>query len=327
MDNDFIWYRLTRLQGVGPKSLWTLFDYAYRTRSQVSELVADPNFFVPDLLKGQKLDFLLAQQDFDLLSVEYNSLLAQRVKVLHPQHEAFPQRIIEYGRKFDIPPILFVRGYLPLMQANSISIVGSRHIADDGLELAEILAKDLARQGFNVVSGYAKGVDSQAHYGALAVEGTTTIVLSLGILNFEAKKEFKPLFTSSNTLVVSQFSPNEKWLARNAMARNGLVCALSDALVVIASGPEIDDMGKMSGTFDAAKKALNMGLTVFVVSPSYFSNPPQGNIALIQLGCRELIPAMGITQIIKVIQNRKAVTSFVQSTKVEAEQLSFDCLL
>ncbi|GAI86296.1 unnamed protein product, partial [marine sediment metagenome] len=69
-----------------------------------------------------------------------------------------------------------------------------------------------------------------------------------------------------------------------AMARNKLVCAMSKAIVVIASGPERDNQGKMSGTFDAGKSALKMNIPVFVLSPQVLKPTPKGNIDLIDLG-------------------------------------------
>ena len=102
-------------------------------------------------------------------------------------------------------------------------------------------------------------------------------------------------------LTVSQFDPNVKWLARNAMVRNKLVCALSKAVVVIESGPERDTQGKTSGTFNAAKTALDMNLPLFVLNPSCLDSPPEGNAALIESGGCSLDPVDGAKEIVKHI--------------------------
>lgn len=122
-------------------------------------------------------------------------------------------------------------------------------------------------------------------------------MLSLGILNFEARKEFKPWFTATNTLVLSQFSPQAGWFARQAMARNELVCRLAQAVIVIASGPERDDRGRMSGTFAAAQCAFQLGLPVFVLSPQVLPQCPPGNADLLQLGALELFPDRAAAQV------------------------------
>ena len=74
------------------------------------------------------------------------------------------------------------------------------------------------------------------------------------------------------------------------MVRNKLVCALSKAVVVIESGPKKDSQGKMSGTFNTARTALDMKRPLFVLDPKYFDNPPKGNEDLITLGGKHFDP-------------------------------------
>ena len=143
--------------------------------------------------------------------------------------------------------------------------------------------------------------DSEAHLGALEAEGTTTLVLPNGTNQLRQKNTFKKFNWDQNVLAVSQFDPDAKWLARNAMARNKLVCALSKAVFVIESGPERDAQGKMSGTFNAAKTALDMKLPLFVLNPSCLDNSPKGNADLIELGGYSLNPANGAKEIVERI--------------------------
>jgi len=77
------------------------------------------------------------------------------------------------------------------------------------------------------------------------------------------------------------------------------VCALSKAVVVIESGPERDAQGKMSGTFNAAKTSLSMGLPLFVLNPDHLDNAPEGNAALIELGGYSLSATNGAKEIVK----------------------------
>jgi len=303
--NSFNWFRLARVKGVGTKLLWDVYDFASQKSLEVTDLLSDSKVDMLNILPAKlraKLASSLLEQDYEALNTAYERLEQNRVKVLSVESPEFPIKLKQYGRKYGIPPILYARGHVPLINSQSISIVGSRNVDEEAIVITSNLAKGLAREGFNIVSGYAKGVDSAAHLGALAAEGTTTIVLSLGILNFEAKKEFKPLFSRCNTLVLSQFNPAEKWLGRNAMARNKLVCALSDAVIVIASGKEIDSQGRMSGTFDAAKSAIAMNIPVFVLSPQCFAEPPVGNADLINLGCSEISPENSIKQILSKLK-------------------------
>ena len=170
------------------------------------------------------------------------------------------------------------------LRPDSVTIVGARDVSDEGIRITRSLSGELVDKGINIVSGYAEGVDLEAHLGALEAGGTTTIVLSDGIKQLRQKSAFKKFNWERDILTVSQFDPDTKWSAWNSLERNQLVCALSKAVVVIESGPERDTQGKMSGTFITAKAALDLNLPVFVVNPNCLDNAPKGNADLIALG-------------------------------------------
>ena len=208
-------------------------------------------------------------------------------------HDCYPSNVL------DIAPVLYVKGQPRRLMATSVSIVGARNVSEKGVRAARSLARDLVRtRRINVVSGYAKGVDSEAHLGALEAGGTTTLVLPEGINRLYRKSAFRKYNWDRDILVVSQFPPDTGWMGRNAMARNKLVCALSKAVVVIEAGPERDAQGKMSGTFNTGKTALSMGLPLFVLNPECLDNAPAGNADLIALGAYRLNPTNGASEIV-----------------------------
>ena len=229
-------------------------------------------------------------EDSDKAYREHEDLKAQGVEIFYSIFLNFP------------PPPLFIKGQQKLLTSEGAAIVGSRNVSDTGISIARKFAGQLASAELNIVSGYAKGVDSEAHLGALAAGGTTTIVLPCGIKKLYQKTAFKAFDWQRQVLVVSQFDPDARWSARNAMARNKLVCALSKAVVVIESGPERDSQGKMSGTFNTAKTAMRMGLPLFVLDPSCFDNPQKGNADLIKLGGKCLDPVSGVEEVLKCME-------------------------
>lgn len=292
---DYLWFQLAQTQGVGTQTLWEIQEYCKNNNLSLSDLIRFST--IDDRTLSSRLRTILNRPspDLDTLHTTYQTLQHHRVILLTPDHPYFPPTLTPSNTR--IPPLLYSRGHTPLALAPSLAIVGSRQVDPDTLALTQTLAQNLARSGYNIVSGYAKGIDTAAHLGALQAEGTTTLVLSLGILNFEARKEFKPWFTATNTLVLSQFPPQAGWFARQAMARNELVCRLAQAVIVITSGPERDDRGRMSGTFAAAKSAFQLGLPVFVLSPHALPQFPSGNADLLQLGGIELFPDRAPQQI------------------------------
>ena len=246
------------------------------------------------ILKGK-----IRAEDRDKTYTEYEQLKTQDIEFIYPGHPDFPPHLLE------IAPMLFIKGQRKLLTSDGVAIVGARNVSDTGVRVARKLAAELANAGLNVVSGYAKGVDSEAHLGALAAEGTTTMVLPYGIKELRQKSAFRKFDWQRDVLAVSQFHPGVKWLARNAMARNKLVCALSKAVMVIESGIERGAQGKMSGTFNTAQTALSMNVPLFVLHPRCFDNPPKGNAELIALGGESLEPDNGAEVIVKRISATK----------------------
>jgi DNA processing protein len=238
----------------------------------------------------------------DFIIQEQEDLDEERMSVLHPLSSEFPHRVRELKDFVSLPAILYIRGNAALLRRPGVAIVGARNAGDLALKAASELASELGRKGINVTSGYAKGIDTAAHLGALRDGGTTSIVLSEGINHFRPKRELREFFSQENTLVISQFAPYARWASHFAMTRNKLVCALSHAVVVIVSGPERDSDGRMSGTFDAGATALQMGIPVFTVLPSFFPFEPEGNRQLISRGCLTWNPSDGAEPIISGVK-------------------------
>ena len=279
IERDYFWFRLFRARGIGPKSLISIAKILEKEDCQPEMLPrsqSDLSTQFPRLSKILNGKILAA--DSDKVYTEYEQLKTQGVEFIYPRHPDFPPNLLE------IAPMLFIKGQRNLLTSDGVAIVGSRNVSDTGIRVARKLASELANAGLNVVSGYATGVDSEAHLGALAAEGTTTMVLPYGIKELRQKSAFREFDWQRDVLVVSQFDPDVKWLARNAMIRNKLVCGLSKAVVVIESGLERDAQGKMSGTFNTAQTALSMNLPLFVWIQNALTIPPKGNADLIDLG-------------------------------------------
>jgi len=291
IDSGYFWFRLFKTRGIGPKllaSIAKILEAENLTPEMLPRNQSDLSARFPELAK-------IREADKEEVSAAYEQLKDHGINIIYPGHPDFPPNILE------IAPILFVKGQQKHLMSDSVTIVGARDVSDEGIRITRNLSDELVGNGINIVSGYAEGVDLEAHLGALAAGGTTTIVLSDGIKQLRQKSAFKKFNWDRDVLVVSQFDPNTKWSAWNSLERNQLVCALSKAVVVIESGPERDTQGKMSGTFITAKAALDLNLPLFVVDPECFDNAPKGNADLIALGGYSLNPTDGVSEIIERI--------------------------
>ena len=290
------WRALAAAKGLGPKALWRIAAYLASKGREASWLVENPEK-LGEALGVSRAGFVIP----DLVLHEHGRsgrFPGREVTLLHPLHPDFPQRLRALQEKLPLPALLYVRGNIALLERPGAAIVGKRQPGEAPLAVAAALAAGLAARGINVVSGYAPGVDSAAHAAALRAGGTTTAVLPEGLHHFQARPEMQDHLTVDNILVVSQFDPDARWAAYQAMARNKLVAALSGVFVVIVSGSERGASGRHSGTFDAGIAALKLGLPVFVVDPSMFPVAADGNRELIQRGAIAWEPQTGIAPIV-----------------------------
>jgi DNA processing protein len=302
-NKEYSWYMLSNAPGFGAKSINYIYKILQDNSLSINELfdldLSQLSKLFPEIGRGKfsraNFSCFSSLENDDKLYDYFEKLKSDGVYIIGLDDERYPKSVLQYLQD-SAPAILYCKGYLPLLNTKGVSVVGARDVSNFGIMITKAIAEKLAEHGINVTSGYAKGVDTSAHIGALEGNGTTTIILSFGVNHISIKREMKDLNLEKNALFITQFAPYEKFSGQNAMIRNKLVCAMSKAIVVIASGPERDSEGKMSGTFDAGKSALKMGIPVFVLSPDVLKPAPQGNIDLIKLGGIEFSNGMDIVK-------------------------------
>lgn len=172
---------------------------------------------------------------------------------------------------------VFAIGNLGLAQGSAVGICGSRDASPGALRWSYEFGRQVAYKGLVVVSGYAKGVDRQAHKGALEAGGSTIAVLPEGIRRFRVRKDLGSLVRlDRNFLAISQFDPDASWQTWRAMARNKVIVGLSNSLFVI-------EARERGGTIDAAKESALQGKPVYVLDYGNELPGREGNRLLLTL--------------------------------------------
>ena len=278
-NSEYIWYKLFKTEGVGPKIIHSIY-------SNCKNLEINEKVIIAFLNNKKKLLTNWNNIKDELCFPEYEKIIKKNIKIITLDSKYYPRQLIN-NLDTAAPPLLFCGGKLDLLNALNVSIVGSRDISKGGIDFTKNIAKQLTFSGYNIVSGYAKGVDTLSHLTALENDGTTTFVLSYGLYDFKKKKEFSDVKWTDNILAMSEFSPESKWLSSHAMIRNKTIVGLSNAVIVVQAGPEKDEKGNMSGTFNSGKTALKYNIPLFVLSPSIVDNA-KGNQDLIKQGAIEI---------------------------------------
>jgi DNA processing protein len=191
----------------------------------------------------------------------------------------------------DPPARLYLRGGpLEILARTSVAIVGARSCSPYGAQVAREVARELAGAGVVVVSGLARGVDGEAHRGALAAGGLTVAVLGCGI-DRDYPKAHAELArrVSESGLVVSEYPPGVEPSPWRFPARNRLVAGLATATVVV-------EARRRSGALITADFALELGRDVFAVPGEITSGLSEGTNDLIRQGATPLLGAADVLE-------------------------------
>ena len=143
--------------------------------------------------------------------------------------EAYPAAL---ARISDPPPLFWALGDVGLLTRPRVALVGARNASAVGRRMAARLARELGALGYVVVSGLARGVDTEAHRAALE---TGTIGVSAGGLANVYPLENKSLFSEvqSKGLHLTEMPLHHAPQARHFPQRNRIVSGLADAVVVV----------------------------------------------------------------------------------------------
>lgn len=250
---------------VGIEALWTasareLREWGLRTRTALA-LVAHRDSFNSDAVTKQ--------------------LTNTSVHFIPPSHRSFPSPLKDLA---DPPAGLYLKGELGLwddaMGMARVTIVGTRAASRYGFGVAGALGRSFATVGCVVVSGLARGIDAAAHRGALEVGGLTVAVLGTGP-DVVYPRQHASLYreVEQRGVLVSEYPPGTSAAKWHFPARNRLMAALGDALIVV-------EAGRRSGALLTADEALTLGRDVFAVPGPISSPASRGCNALAADGAR-----------------------------------------
>jgi DNA processing protein len=193
----------------------------------------------------------------------------------------------------DPPPRLYVRGGgIDLLSREAVALVGARSCSAYGRSVARSLARDLASAGLVVVSGLARGIDGEAHRGALDGGGLTVAVLGCGIDRDypAAHAELARRIVGSGGLVVSEYEPGVEPAPWRFPARNRIIAGLCRATVVV-------EARERSGALITADFALEEGREVLAVPGEITSSLSAGANALLRLGATPVTCAEDVLEL------------------------------
>src|SRR5579863_8514649 len=289
---DSYWLALRRVHGIGPRTAHILlerFGSAEAVFHQTEGEIAGAG------ISRTAARNILEFEDFAPLEKELCELPKINARLVRWTDADYP---INLRHIADPPPYFFLRGAITADDPKCVAVVGARTASDGGRRMAQRLGLELAAKGFTVVSGLARGIDSDAHQGALDARGKTIAVLGCGVdvIYPPENRELAEAIIEGNGAIISELPIGTPPIAENFPARNRLISGWCLGVVIV-------EAAEKSGSLITARMALEQNRQVFAVPGSPLTGKTRGSNRLLKEGARlvecvedvleELLPQLG----------------------------------
>ncbi len=285
------WLRLIRTPNVGPATFRDLIDRFGSADEAIARL--------PDLMRQAKAPSIAKIPPMAAAQAEMETARrhgARFVGIGEPDYPA-ALRTIDYP-----PPLIAVKGRGDVFGRPAVAIVGARNASLAGMKMARRLAADLGAEGYAIVSGLARGIDTAAHQGSLA---TGTIGVLAGGLDRPYPPENIALGEeiAERGAVVSEMPFGWEPRAQDFPRRNRLVAGMALGLVVV-------EAARRSGSLISARLAGEMGRIVFAVPGSPMDPRAEGTNKLLKDGATLVTGSADVFDGLRPLSQRRIASHF-----------------
>lgn len=285
---------------------------------RLNKLYDDISFFYSEGKREWRFCGILSDKDINNLSktgIESAEKVINRCNelgysILAIDDEKFPQALMNINTP---PAVIYISGTLPDIDNRlTIGIVGTRRATRYGLDNSYKIAYALSKYGVATISGGALGIDCASHRGSLAADGVTVCVRGCGI-NCGYLKENADMrrAVTKRGAVISEYPPDEEPKKYYFPARNRLISALSDGVLIIESGIK-------SGSLITANLALEQGKEVFALMGN---NSPQNEGSNNRIKEGSAIPVTDFMDILNAFDNLYATDESVDFDSISMEDI------
>ncbi|SHM04144.1 DNA-processing protein DprA [Roseibium suaedae] len=259
------WLRLIRSENVGPATFRELINHFGSAEAALAQL--------PALSRRGGKQAIRVCPLHDAME-EYEAMQRMGARLVALGEPGYPPHL----RHIDgPPPLLSVTGANALSQPRAVAVVGARNASLAGRKMAHLMAEDLSRRGYVIVSGLARGIDAAAHGASL--KGGTVAVMAGGVDILYPPEHDRLLadILANGGNAVSEMPFGWKPRGRDFPRRNRLISGISLSVIVI-------EAAKGSGSLHTARFALEQNRDIFAVPGSPLDPRSEGANNLIRQG-------------------------------------------
>ncbi len=275
MRKDEYWLWLASVPGVGCRTALKLFGF-FKDIQHIYE-ASERELAGSSILKQSQIENLIGSRDEEKIRRMSGEMTDKGIRCVSFEDESYPTSLTEL---YDPPSVLFVKGMLPEDDEWIMSVVGARSCTPYGRYMSRNLSRGMAFSGMSVVSGMARGIDSEAHLGALDAGGRTYAVLGCGTdicyppENMDLYEEI-----ASHGGLISEYLPGTEPDARHFPVRNRIIAALGRGVLVV-------EARRKSGAMITAEQGLELGREIFAVPGRADDALNEGTNMLIKSGAK-----------------------------------------
>ena len=226
--------------------------------------------------------------DVRILEKQYYEMYANGICYVNHNEDDFPDKLKNIA---SVPYGLFVKGQLPDPLTPSVAIVGARECSEYGRLMAQYFGDRLAKEGVQIISGMAWGIDGLSQEAAINAGGKSFGILGCGpdiAYPSKNRKLYDRLCIGGNG-IISEYAPGTPAESRRFPPRNRLISGLCDVLIVVEARAK-------SGTLITVDTAIDQGRCVMIVPGRLTDNLSVGCLNLLYQGA---LPATGIESVLE----------------------------
>lgn len=210
----------------------------------------------------------------------------KNIQIISYYDKTYPQQL---KNLYDAPIVIYAIGNCRILNSkNKIAVIGARKASNYGINIARQIGIFLSKNNIHTISGLALGIDVNSHLGVLkenslnSASGRAIAVIGNGLDNIYPyqNKEIAEKIINSGGCIISEYIIGTKTLKNNFPARNRIISALADKLIVVEAENE------KSGTMITVDFSLELGKEIYVVPGNINSKMSVGTNKLIKDGAK-----------------------------------------
>ncbi|MBS7008064.1 DNA-processing protein DprA [Anaerostipes sp.] len=313
MNEKMFWFWFTSLLEINRKTQGELLSVIIHPE-ELRKLSADTAKTI--LSKRQYRLFLETRED-SFICKKYEALKEQNADYIIWKESDYPERLRQI---YDYPFGIFRKGR-PADSRLAIAMVGARSCTLYGREMAEYMARELAKRGVLIVSGMARGIDGASHRGALSADGLTAGVLGCGIDQIYPK-EHRKLYSQveEQGVIYSEYGLGVEPFSFLFPQRNRIISGLADGIFVV-------EARERSGSLITADCGLDQNKEIFALPGNVTSSASGGCHRLIQQGAKLVSsPEDILNEFPKFRDISHNVCQFDKNSLARGEKMVYDVL-